>query len=351
MTVYNITDSSRSQCTFKGGAVYGVINGATIADAITSDGMVGQYQSGGNYYISRLALMFDTSVIPKHDTIVSVKLRLWCYLKMIDPGGNFDLVIQNGTPQNPHDPLVVGDYSLNWYDGNDGNFNTVINTASISEAAQFDIDLSTIGLYLINQEGGLTRLMLRSSKDLSDTAPPLNSNEYIYIYTFAQGAAHLPELIVTTSPPVQGSGTMLEFLSLSSSDIAVDASQIDRYPPNVVVSGLPTGYGISRSEVLIKCRCIEDSSGSPNWLELDTYVQISKGIGPYVTFITFLANIFETPAGGRSDGFHFTVDKNLQTLITGPDTYRFRMKVMSAHGTNLILRDIQCGIKLYLKNI
>lgn len=178
----------------------GSTNYATVHDAPTgtvyagteySFFKIGQYRTGLEpYWIYRGFVFFDTSSIPSGATINSATLSL--YISTDDSSQDFDVTIQNGQPTYPHTPLETGDYYYGWYSGNGGSRST----SEISGVGYWNITLSSDGLSWI-QKGGNTKLCLRSSRDISASAPSSVAPERIYVQNREQGEGTAAKLYVT----------------------------------------------------------------------------------------------------------------------------------------------------------
>jgi hypothetical protein len=82
--------------------------------------------------------------------------------------GAFDLVVQNGQPTYPHDPIVVGDYSKAHYADNGGQ----IASGTVTPYAWNSFDLNATGLTWIQTgAGNKTKLIFRTSHDIAGTGP------------------------------------------------------------------------------------------------------------------------------------------------------------------------------------
>ena len=151
---------------------------------------VGQAYDEGYYIIWRGFLYFDTSMIPDGATILSANLTLYMKASTFN---NFKLVIQNGQPNFPHMPMQAGDYYQGYYMGNGGE----IDASTISaDYEKHNITLNSYGLEWINKEG-ITKLCLRTSRDISKIQP--SDYEFIRIYTYEKGSGYAPKLTVKYS--------------------------------------------------------------------------------------------------------------------------------------------------------
>ena len=158
------------------------------------------------YDIQRTALIFDTSSIPTDADITSAIIYLYCWNSTEGTawfaagyGGkllcsiDFDIVIQNGQPTYPHTPVVKADYNYTLYSGNGGS----VNTADINEGSFNTITLNSTGRDWINK-GGNTKLLLRSSKDISSTISLIAPETIGFISSdFTSPSGYIPKLVIT----------------------------------------------------------------------------------------------------------------------------------------------------------
>ncbi len=150
--------------------------------------VVGQENPAATYYIiERTYILFDTSSIPLGASITSAKLYLYGWLNLSTT--DFDVVIQNGQPDYPHNPVVDADYDRTLYSGDGGSFNssTYVDGYNL-------ITLNADGRSWI-QCGTTTKLCLRSSRDISNTAPNI-FQEVMYFYFEVGDDDKKPKLVV-----------------------------------------------------------------------------------------------------------------------------------------------------------
>lgn len=139
------------------------------------------------YYIHRAYMSFDTSSIPDDATIDAVELQIFINTKY---GSGWSLQLQDGTPTYPHTPVEAGDYDQSNYSGDGGS----LAVASMTTGQYNTITLNATGRGWISKTGN-TKLCLRSTEDIGDSAP--TGNEYC---TFGQSndiPGHRPKLVVT----------------------------------------------------------------------------------------------------------------------------------------------------------
>jgi len=146
---------------------------------------IGQDKIFSIYYIYRTFLFFNTSSLPSNAYIDNATLSL---VKNNDYSTtDFDITIQNGQPTYPHDPLNIGDYDKTYYSGNGGSLNTS------------NFQTGSNNIYLTNYswltKEGITKFCIRSSRDISGTAPA--GNEYVIIRSANwPGTGYDPKLVI-----------------------------------------------------------------------------------------------------------------------------------------------------------
>lgn len=208
LVAYGTSDNEFFSCQ---STVYATARTATsatyknISDSAYDYFMVGQVCISGptTYVIDRGILFFDTSSIPINAIITSAVLSLRSYGGYHRVDNDFDVVIQSGQPTYPSDPVQLTDYNYLYYQPslNLGS----LNTASWNSSSWNDIALNANGINWISR-GGITKYCLRSSKDISGTAPGLDVHDYVAIYAQQKGAGYIPYLTInyTSTPAVYG---------------------------------------------------------------------------------------------------------------------------------------------------
>jgi hypothetical protein len=125
------------------------------------------------YSVKRGFLYFNTSSLIDDCLITGASIRL----KTTTIHGLHDsLVVQNGQPTYPTDPMVLSDFNKALYSGDGGSYPM----AGVGALHTFTFDLNTTGLTWINTTG-TTKLALRSSNDIAGTAP--SGSEYTTFQT------------------------------------------------------------------------------------------------------------------------------------------------------------------------
>ncbi len=121
------------------------------------------------YYIRRGYLYFDTSMLPKGAIITKAVVKIRTYPGNVYSGRNFDIVIQNGQPDYPHEPLILSDFDRSKYSGNGGSINT--SDMIFPSVGYTEIELNEVGRSWINA-GGMTKFCIRSSDDINEYKIP-----------------------------------------------------------------------------------------------------------------------------------------------------------------------------------
>lgn len=174
---------------------YSTAHDATTATTVyhTPPYRIGQRYYEGFYSISRAAIYFNTSSIPDNMTITGATLRIWVTYDWSTT--DFAIVIQNGQPTYPHDSLVASDYYYANYSDNGGSLDTS-SIGALNDLNNYrDIVLNAAGIGWINK-AGTTKLMLRSSWDISST-PPSGEDYITFGYNSGLDIPQACRLVVT----------------------------------------------------------------------------------------------------------------------------------------------------------
>ena len=157
---------------------------------------IGQFKFGvpGDQYwiISRSFVYFDTSSMPDDAVIISATLSIYLY-QFINEDSGYDIIIQNGQPTYPHDPLDILDYNRLHYSGNGGSINSI----EFNEAKYYDVIMNDDGKGWINKQG-TTKLCLRTSNEISGDD---SWNGQCRAYSSENGQYLLPKLTVEYNTP------------------------------------------------------------------------------------------------------------------------------------------------------
>jgi len=125
---------------------------------------IGQSESAGEYTVARSYLFFNTSTIPSNAIITNAVLSFTVAdNQFID----WNIVIQDGQPNYPNNPIIASDYDCSKYSNNGGQRAAV---AGASPPVYSGITLNSNGRAWINK-GGITKFCLRSSQDISSLIP------------------------------------------------------------------------------------------------------------------------------------------------------------------------------------
>jgi hypothetical protein len=130
------------------------------------------------YCIARSFAFFETFNIPTDATITSAYLSFLAdYTSLTyEDSDDFSIVVQNGQPNYPHNPLVIGDYYYKHYSNNGGE----ILASNVSTENWNQLPLNSNGKAWINI-GGITKICLRIDRDIAAIVPTNNNGTYIYI--------------------------------------------------------------------------------------------------------------------------------------------------------------------------
>lgn len=193
VTSITITDDAKAKTLLGSDTDYGTCWGDADAAGVYASVYAGQDKVGSTFHIYRGTVNFDTSVIPSGATISAAKLRMYADAVLADTA--FTVVVMNGQPTYPHDPVVVGDYNKANYSGDGGS----LASGSMSAGIYNDIVLNATGVGWINiGPGAVTKFCLRSDLDIAGTSPLSVENQYA---AFAGPLTNGPILEITWTGP------------------------------------------------------------------------------------------------------------------------------------------------------
>ncbi|DAC72937.1 MAG TPA: hypothetical protein DSN98_02520 [Thermoplasmata archaeon] len=242
LTVYS---SSSDGYIYKSGTVYTTVQSASTG-TVNSSGTyitIGQKKISfpGTYYIYRGFVFFNTSALPSNAYLDNATLSV--YKKDDYSTTDFDITIQNGQPTYPHNPMQSGDYYRNYYSGNGGSLNT----------GSFTSGYNAIKLNNLNwiNKTGITKLCLRSSRDISGTAP--TSSEYVNVYSYEfTGIGCQPKLVINyrNQSKIKNTGStnikgylliQVQFYNTSQAQWMLDNDTVNETTPRTITSGNQLG--------------------------------------------------------------------------------------------------------------
>ncbi len=152
--------SKNSLFTFSGN--FNAARDAAVASDLT--GTLWQGVNTAGYSIYRTGLVYDTSGIPSENLIDSARF-LYRPTAVAQIGSGWDVIIQDGQPGRPSNPIVKADYDRTFYSGNYGSADPEFWNIGIDEEIPFT-DTSIIIL------GSISKHFLRNSFDVDNNPPP-----------------------------------------------------------------------------------------------------------------------------------------------------------------------------------
>jgi len=146
----------------------------------------------------------------------------------------------------------------------------------------------------------------------------------------------------------------MDFWSDIQAAVTITNAAQDLSLPDVPVSGLPSGLPsgiiITRVLALFKYRVVEDTSGAQNALTLGggtPAIQVRKDTpGAWADGIDLIEDLFLCAASTIEGGDVLVGNTDLSGTVDEEDTYNFQMDDVLVDNNNLVLRDIQCGLRV-----
>jgi len=130
---------------------------------------------------------------------------------------------------------------------------------------------------------------------------------------------------------------------------AITSTAADQSLPSVTVVDLPTGATVRHVKAMLKYRVAKDTSAALNSLVINgtEHIQVDKSGCTFIDAIELVKGMVEVEASGESGGDVWVGSINISSEVTGDDTYEFRWEGSDAIGSNLELRDLQTGLRVY----
>ena len=193
---------------------------------------VGQYLNGGEYYVNRGYVFFDTSSLTS-DAIITATNFVFQAWSLGFLGSSETLEVTNGQPTYPHNPVEVGDINKANYSGAAGTAPTVPNTAN-GEWYYYYFNSTGIGWI---SKTGTTKFCLRSGDDMTGTAP--GSFKTIILKSKDWTSAYYLSITYSIPAPPTVTTTAASSIGLSSAILCGSITDLSVY--NVTKYGIQYG--------------------------------------------------------------------------------------------------------------
>ena len=130
---------------------------------------------------------------------------------------------------------------------------------------------------------------------------------------------------------------------------AITTTAADQSLPSVTVVDVPVGATVNHVKAMLKYRVVKDTSGALNSLVLNgtEHIQVDQSGCTFIDAIELVKGMAEVEACAESGGDVWVGSINISSEVTGNDTYEFRWEGSDAIGSNLEVRDLQTGLRVY----
>ncbi len=158
---------------------------------------IGQYDTydqpywDHDYFIYRGSLLFvlNNYSIGAPIEYAAILLKRYAQVTIVI---DFDVILQNGMPDYPQEPVVISDYDRSKYEGNGGS----IKASDLVIGSYTPLELNEAGRGWIMAAGEKPKFILRSSRDIAGIAPVQASDEERVSYYTNNGSSYDPRLVV-----------------------------------------------------------------------------------------------------------------------------------------------------------
>ena len=143
----------------------------------------------------------------------------------------------------------------------------------------------------------------------------------------------------------------MDFWSGYEDLITITGTSSDITLPSVTVLGIPSGATFLRVLVMLKYRTLEDTSAVDNKLStagpVTPAVQVKETVsGSFTDAITLIDDMFQIAASTREGGDVLIGNTDVKSEVDANDTYALQLDDVLADGANLLLRDVQVGLRI-----
>lgn len=158
-----------------------------------------------------------------------------------------------------------------------------------------------------------------------------------------------PEMGEYPSPLVEYSMTILGGVD----DLITCASNADPTTPlaaTKLTPALPDGCTVTQAYIIALCRAIEDDSAAANYVATAGVIQVKKVTGgTWTTGIAIPAGAWDVGASAQGAGFAIVGETDVKAQVADGSQVQFQIVTLRAHGSNILLHDVQFGLKIYYR--
>jgi hypothetical protein len=229
--------------------------------------------------------------------------------------------------------LIGGGYDASYEDKGAESFDNLTGTITVTAGFSALIKAGTIYRVLNLSSAAQVSTLLNTIKDNTDLLPTIQA---------ALGRKF----------------SLVDFWSLPTNKITIASAADDLDFPDIVVSGLPTGFTAQRVVLILAVRALNDTSGADNYINAaNKTLRIKKSTGIWgtddVAGITFANQSFYCRASSKEPGPVIVGATDIKSNVDGNATYNVmsnqtqRGDAILALANNLELYDIQVGIRVF----
>ena len=178
---------------------YGAASGSILTNYDTPYYAIfaGSYLSGGDHYIYRAPLYFDTTGLDSTAAVESATLSLYVFTIS---GTGKNIYVVEGVQQ---DTVIASDYGALRASATSGG---ALYLNDIVDDQYNVITLNATGLGWINC-GGITKLCIRGEVDMDNENPVSTYDSFIYFYSAQKGTGYQPKLTINSYKVVYPTST------------------------------------------------------------------------------------------------------------------------------------------------
>jgi len=113
---------------------------------------------------------------------------------------------------------------------------------------------------------------------------------------------------------------------------------------------LPDGCTVTAAYIIMLCRAIEDDSTAANYVGTAGVVQVKKVTnGTWISGIAIPAGAWDVGASEKGSGFAIVGETDVKAQVVDGSQVQFQIVTLRAHSSNILLHDIQFGLRIYYR--
>ena len=239
--------------------------------------------------------------------------------------------------------LIGAGYDASYEDKGAQSFDSLTGTITFTAGFSAQIKEGTIYRVLNISSSAQISSLLNDIKAKTDALPAAPANEATSL---------------TIQTALGRKFSLVDFWGSPADKITIAAAAGDLTFPDIVVSGLPTGFAVQRAVLILTVRAINNTSAADNYIDAaNKTLRIKPAVGAWgtddIVAITFANQSLYCKANQKEPGPVIIGSADLTSVVNANGTYNImsnqtdRGDAISALADNLELYDVQVGLRVF----